>query len=177
MSFAFRLCTLEMDFDAYVTFLLRHDRELGLPYPFPVKLSFLSSPLILGKAMLVISEEPYDIVGAAGFVYGTGPRDYEDRDVCQIEVAFLREGCRRSLLFARGLQALVAEMKAGNPDVSQVQFWAPAAPEEPQERLFGRLSALPGASRAVVNDLALYTVPFVELERYSRRLNRCDSPL
>lgn len=169
MSYVYRSCELEMDHEAYVTFLLRHDAELNLPYPFAMKLGFLSSPLFLGKAMLVFHEESYDLAGAAGFVYGTGPRDYEDRDVCQVEVVIVRREYRRPTLFVEGLRALVAEMKAGNPDVRQVQFWTSPA-HAGLERLFAKLAALPGATRSVVNDRAFYTVPFRELEAYAGRL-------
>ncbi|TDF97059.1 hypothetical protein [Paenibacillus piri] len=163
-----------MDHEAYMDFLLRHHDELNLPYPFAMKLSFISSPLFLGKAMLVISEESYQMVGAAGFGYGTGPGDYEDRHICQIEVAFVEEGLRRTSLFVKGLHALVNAIKAGNPDVRQVQFWASAA-EERLERLFARFLALPGSTKSIVNNLALFTVPFHELEAYCNRLRRSTS--
>ncbi len=72
MEFMFRPCELEMDDELYIQFLLEHHNNLNLPYEFAVKLSFLSSPLIAGKAMLILREEPYEVVGAAGFVFGTG---------------------------------------------------------------------------------------------------------
>lgn len=169
MFFLFRPCTLEMDYAAYVRFLLQHHDELNLPYPFAVKLGFLSSPLIFGKAMLILSEEPYEVIGAAGFVYGTGSNQYEDRHIVQVEAAFIQQAFRRTSLFAQGLQRLVEEMKAGNPDVEQVQFWVPAN-NEGLEKLFARFAALPGSKRSLVNDLALYTIPFCEMEAYSGRI-------
>jgi len=169
MDFEFRPCTLELNYEAYVKFLLQHHDELNLPYSFAVKLSFISSPLLFGKAMLIFNEEPYEIAGAAGFVYGTGNNQYEDRHVCQVEVAFLQQGYRRTSLFTQGLQALVNEMKAGNPDVEKVQFWTSPSNGE-LEKLFSKLSALPGSTRSVINGLAFYTVPFRELESYSTRL-------
>ncbi|OAS14737.1 hypothetical protein [Paenibacillus oryzisoli] len=169
MSFEFRVSEFEMDHEAYMDFLLRHHDELNLPYTFGMKLSFISSPLLLGKAMLIISEESYDIVGAAGFGYGTGPGDYEDQHICQIEVAFIEKGLRRSSLFVQGLRALVHAIKAGNPDVQQVQFWASAAEEE-LDRLFAKFLALPGSTKSIVNHLALFTIPFNELEAYCNRL-------
>src|SRR6478752_5186562 len=103
MSFEFRVSEFEMDHEAYMDFLLRHHDELNLPYTFSMKLSFISSPLFLGKAMLIISEESYDMVGAAGFGYGTGPGDYEDQHICQIEVAFIEKELRSTSLFIQGL--------------------------------------------------------------------------
>jgi hypothetical protein len=169
MPFLFRRCELEMDHEAYMDFLLRHHSELNLPYPFAMKLSFISSPLVLGKAMLIFSEELYQVVGAAGFVYGTGQGDYKDRHICQVEAAFILKEHRRTALFVQALQALLDAMKAGNPDVQQLQFWA-AADQEELKRLFAKLSSLPGSTKSIVNSMALYTVSFHELEAYCRRL-------
>ncbi|TMV50926.1 hypothetical protein FE783_09710 [Paenibacillus mesophilus] len=168
MPFQFRPCTVEMDYKAYIHFLLQHHAGLNLPYPFAMKLSFISSPLLFGKGMLIIDEEPYEIAAAAGFVYGTGANEYKDRHICQVEVAFIRSEYRRTFLFIRGLQALVDEMKAGNPDVEQVQFWTSAEQGE-SEKLFSKFGALPGSTKTLVNDLAFYTVPFRELEALCRR--------
>lgn len=169
MSYEFRVSEFEMDHEAYMDFLLRHHNDLNLPYTFGMKLSFISSPLFLGKAMLIINEESYDMVGAAGFGYGTGPGDYEDQHICQIEVAFIEKELRGSTLFVQGLRALVHAIKAGNPDVRQVQFWASAAEEE-LDRLFAKFLALPGSTKSIVNHLALFTIPFHELEAYCNRL-------
>jgi hypothetical protein len=169
MSFEFRVSEFEMDHEAYMNFLLQHHHELNLPYTFGMKLSFISSPLFLGKAMLIISEESYDVVGAAGFGYGTGPGDYEDQHICQIEVAFIEKELRSTTLFAQGLRALVHTIKAGNPDIRQVQFWTSAA-EDGLDRLFAKFLTLPGSTKSIVNTLALYTVPFHELEAYCHRL-------
>lgn len=169
MSFEFRVSEFEMDHEAYMDFLLRHHDELNLPYTFGMKLSFISSPLLLGKAMLIISEESYDIVGAAGFGYGTGPGDYEDQHICQIEVAFIEKELRRSTLFVQGLRALIHAIQKGNPGVRQVQFWASATAEE-LDQLFAKFLSLPGSTKSIVNHLALFTIPFHELEAYCHRL-------
>ncbi|TBL73950.1 hypothetical protein [Paenibacillus thalictri] len=170
MFFEFRTCKFELDYETYTRFLLQHHDQLGLPYSFALKLSFLSSPLIFGKAMLIVSEEPYEAVGAAGYVYGTGANDYEDRHIAQVEVAFLQQPYRRTLLFLRSLQHLLTMMKEGNPEVEQVQFWTSADDHE-QERLFSKFKLLPGASASAgVNNMTFYTVPFNELEVYCGRL-------
>lgn len=173
MPYEFRPCDLEMDYESYVKFVIKHHDELNLPYSFAIKLSFISSPLIFGKAMLIFSEEPYEIVGAAGFVYGTGANQYEDWEVCQVEVAFIQKAYRRTFVFARGLQALIDQMKAGNPNVEKVQFWASEGQGE-LERLFTKFSALPGSTKSIVNNLALYTVSFHELEAYCLRFGAAD---
>ncbi|SDE44584.1 hypothetical protein SAMN02799630_03388 [Paenibacillus sp. UNCCL117] len=170
MSYDFRTCELEIHFTSYVQFLLSHHSELNLPYSFPQKLSFFSSPLMFGKAMLIIDEDMYEVVGAAGFVLGTGPQQYEDREICQIEAIFIENGHRGTLLFARAMQAFVRLIRSENPDVRQVQFWTAAEPESGLKQLLAKLCSLPGGSRTLVNELAFYTIPFPELENYCARL-------
>ncbi|MDQ1912526.1 hypothetical protein RAC89_19220 [Paenibacillus sp. GD4] len=152
-------------------FLLRHFADLNLPYAFAVKLSFVSSPLIFGKAMLILSDDDYDVVGAAGFVYGTGANSYEDRHICQVEVAYLRPEYRRTTLFMQGLLTLLGEIKAGSPEVEKVQFWVAEGQSE-EERLFSKFTALPGSERHIVNGLVCHQIPFRELEDYCSRFRR-----
>lgn len=183
MSFLFRPCNMEMDHQAYINFLLEHHDELNLPYSFAVKLGFISSPLMFGQAVLIFSEETYRIVGAAGFVYGTGPNGYKDRHICQVEVAYLEPEFRQTSLFMQGLLVLIGQIKAGNPEVETVQFWA-AETQAELERIFSRFNGLPGSNRFTVNHLTCHQFSFHELETYCRRfetrLNRhrvVDSPI
>ncbi|WP_338553130.1 hypothetical protein [Paenibacillus sp. KS-LC4] len=169
MPFIFRPCALEMDEEAYAAFLIQHHAELNLPYAFPMKLSFMGGPLILGKGLLLFSEEPYEIVGAAGFVCGTGEHDYEDQHICQIEIAFIRKEYRSTRLFANGLNALIELMKKTSPGVQQVQFWV-RADDCQLDRLLSKFTRLPGASRSSVNQLTLYKIPYSELEGYVQKL-------
>jgi hypothetical protein len=159
---------MEMDFDQYIKFLLQHHDELNLPYSFSMKLSFISSPLIFGKAVLIFNEDPYEIAGAAGFVYGTGANSFEDKHICQIEVAFLQKAYRHKFLFVHGLQAMVATIKADNPEVELVQFWV--SPDQKElDRLLAKFSALPGSTKSRVNSLDFYQIPFHELEAFCHR--------
>jgi len=160
-----------MDHEAYIKFVLEHHRDLNLPYPFHVKLSFAGSPLVLGKAMLVIDEESYELVGAAGFVFGTGANDHQDRDVCQAELAFLLPKHRGTPLFVRGLQALLDAAREANPDVEWFQFWIPGDRAE-LTSLFSKLAELPGAGVETANGLTLFRIPFGELAAYVRSFAR-----
>ncbi|CAG7648552.1 hypothetical protein PAESOLCIP111_05622 [Paenibacillus solanacearum] len=152
-------------------FLLRHYTDLNLPYDFAVKLSFISSPLLFGKAMLILSEEDYDVVGAAGFVYGTGPNGYEDRHICQVEVAYLRPEYRRTTLFMQGLLKLLGEIQSGGPEVEIVQFWVTEGQSE-EDKLFSKFIGLPGSKRFLVNGLACHQVLFRELEDYCSKFKK-----
>lgn len=171
MHYLCRPCSTELDYEEYMTFLLRHDAELNLPYPFAVKLGFLSSPLLFGKAMLVLSEEDYDVVGAVGFVYGTGANNYEDRQICQVEVMYLRPEHRRQTLFVQVLLALLAKLQEGGEAVERVQFWVKEDRTE-ENRLFSKALALPGSERHLVNGLFCYQIPYRELENYCLRFRR-----
>jgi len=170
MAYFIRPCTLEMDHESYMRFVIRHYRELRLPYAFAVKLSFMASPLALGQALLVVDEDSWEFVGAAGFVYGTGAGQYEDRHICQLEVAFLLEPQRRTRLFARGMQAVVELIERDNPDVRYLQFWTPADWTR-SEGVVRKLLSLPGSTVREDNGMALCRVPFDEFARYCRRLN------
>jgi len=167
MSFDYRSFFFEMDHEAYMRFLLEHDSELNLPYAYGMKLSFISSPLALGQGMLVLDEGTGETIGAVGFVYGTGAHEYEDREVCQIEVVYARPEYRSGALVRGGLRALVELIRSGNPDVKTVQFWVPAG-DESLRRLFAKLAALPGSTQSRVNDLDLYKLSYSELASYSR---------
>lgn len=122
----------------------------------------------MGKSLLLFSEEPYEIAGAAGFVCGTGEHDYEDQHICQIEIAFIRKEYRGTRLFAHGLNALIELMKKTSPGVQQVQFWV-RADERQLGRLLSKFTALRGASKSPVNHLMLYKIPFSELEGYVQK--------
>lgn len=157
-----------MDHDAYVSFLIQHHDELRLPYSFATKLTFVCSPLLFGKAMIVLDEDAYEIAGVVGYVYGTGADDYEDMRICQIEVAFIQQEYRGATLFMKGLKALIDVIQVDNPAVQQVQFWTPADQMD-LDRLFSHFMALPDATKSIVNDRAFYTLPFESLEMYVER--------
>ncbi|MCI3918857.1 hypothetical protein MO973_01250 [Paenibacillus sp. TRM 82003] len=164
-----------MDFKAYTHYLIERHSDLQLPYSFPMKLSFISSPLMYGKAMLVVDEDEYVPVGAAGFVFGTGADGYVNREVIQLEVLYVEKEYRRGRLLLRFLQALVDNMKAEEPNVRHVQFWA-AAREPEQIRLFAKILALPGSrSHTAENGLTLYQADYSELEAYFRRFSSANN--
>lgn len=169
MNAVFRQVELEMDHETYMKFLIGHHDGLNLPYAFPHKLGFLSSPLLYGKALLILDEESYEPVGAAGFVYGTGADEFQDRGLCQIEVAFLRQEYRGKPLFAGALLALLELMQrgAGEVEVRAAQFWL--KPEQARTRLFAKLLALPGAEATPVDGMLRCVVPYGELVAHARR--------
>lgn len=166
MSLLFRPCEFDMDHKAYADFLIHHHDQLNLPYSFASKLGFISSPLIFGKASLIFEEEAHRIIGAIGFVYGTGADHYEDRQVCQIETVFLLKEYRSSMLFPELLRRTLQLIHDGEPNVQTIQFWVDARQAEMTE-MFSKLLKLSGSQmQSADNGLALYRIPFIELERY-----------
>ncbi|SFA78854.1 hypothetical protein SAMN05216312_101491 [Cohnella sp. OV330] len=164
-SLIFRNCELDMDHASYLRYLISRHDALNMPYPFAIKLSFLASPLALGRATLIHGEDSYEKIGAFGFVYGTGPGEYEDRENCQIETVFIEPDSRSPVVFLAAARALVDSIREGNPDAAYVQFWT-VADHDPNERLFARIARLPGAARTVVEGLALYKAPLSELDAW-----------
>lgn len=169
MQVSFRPCVFEKDQDAYIRFLIERHNELGLPYPFAMNFSFFASPLLFGGAMLAIDPQRQRTIGAAGFVLGTGAQQYEDRQVCQIEVAFLLEEYRGTYVFPRFLRALVDLMRTSEPDVRQVQFWADTR-QTKRKRLYDKLLVVPGSTvQRAENGLSLYQTPYAPLEAFLNR--------
>jgi len=173
MPYFIRRCEFEIDNLAYIRFLLQHHDQLNLPYSFAAKLSFVSGPLIFGKALLIYSEEPYEVVGAAGFVYGTGADEFQNREVCQLEAVFLRKEARNGRLFRNVMTELLHAMKEGSPDVRTVQFWAVEG-HKAYGSLLSKLARLPEAQIKAVNDLSLYSLSVQQLERYCDRIRIMD---
>ncbi|MFD2334393.1 hypothetical protein ACFSR7_34560 [Cohnella sp. GCM10020058] len=173
----FRRCELEMDHASYLRYLISSHASLHLPYSFATKLSFLASPLVLGRAMLIHCEDTYENVGAFGFAYGTGPGEYEDRENCQLEVFYMEAKRRTPDVLLAAASQLVDDIREGYAEVRYIQFWVPSSSDTREGWLLRRIASLPEASRTVNGMLALYKLPLDELERWvrglaSRRANR-----
>lgn len=163
-----RPCNLEMDFDAYAKFMLAHAEDLNLPYSYGIKLSFFSSPLINGKALLILDEETNALLGALGGVFGTGEHNYEDREICQIEIVYVLEGYRGTRVFLRMLQDGLQLLREENPELQQIQFWIPAA-----ERRLDRMAAKFGGTRVAEENeggdgsgLVFYKIDYGKVDEY-----------
>ncbi|CAG7644306.1 hypothetical protein ACFQI7_09565 [Paenibacillus allorhizosphaerae] len=165
MSLQFSVCNYRAMFDHYLTLLLEHHGELNLPYDFATKLCLIASPLMHGKVIVCVDEEEHRLEGAIGCVYGTGANDFTDQDVCQIEVAFLREPFRSTPLFMRGLKFLTAFVSEDNAAVRQIQFWGPGG-HSGLRRLF---SKIPDMQRTEVGKLDFYKIELTALKQYCSR--------
>jgi len=167
MSFERRICRLEMDYGIFTRFLLSNYDELNMPYPFSMSLSFMASPMVLGQAVLVYREDPYEAVGAFGFVYGTGEHQYEDRRICQIAIAFLKEQYQRTPLLLVCMRELLKIIENGNAETEEIQFWISS--NHPGARLFARLGQLQSATcETGQGDMLLYRIPIHSMKAYCR---------
>ncbi|WP_270171142.1 hypothetical protein [Paenibacillus sp. SYP-B4298] len=171
-EFLFRSIThLEMDEERYLEYILSNYGDLGLDYSFPVALSFMHSPLLAGGGLIVFGEDPYIPVGVAGYVIGTGSNEFQDRDVCQIEIIHLLEPYRGTRLFLQLFMQLLENLRDHEPQVQRVQFWV--KPTEPRMlRLLSRMLRLPGGQCDQRSHLALYSVPYESLWNYGQALTR-----
>lgn len=171
-TFLFRSIThLEMDEERYLEYLLSHYGDLGLSYSFPVTLSFINSPLIAGGGLMVIEEEHYALAGAVGYVIGTGANEFQDTDVCQIEIIHLLAAYRGTRLLLQLLLQLLMKMREDGPHVQRVQFWAKPS-ERGTAKLFARIARMSGGQCTPRGDLTLYSVPYESLHQYCHSLVR-----
>lgn len=125
----------------YFLFLMRHYEELGLPYDFEMTFSFIGNPLLAGNAIIVRESNTQAIVGAIGFVFGTGQDQFEDQTICQVETIYIDPEWRRKSLFLTLLYTFVSYLQRNHPQVQRIQFWS-AADRHDLHRLFSKFSTL-----------------------------------
>lgn len=138
MSCSFFACASEMDFQHYLEFLLEHYRDLHLPYPFPVSLSFIASPVLMQQgSILCYDDHGVSVIGALGYILGTGENHYQDTHVVQIQAVCLHESYRGRTIFRKGLQFFTDHL-AQQREVSEIRFFAPA--DDKLHRLLTKVS-------------------------------------
>ncbi|SFE77448.1 hypothetical protein SAMN05216378_4030 [Paenibacillus catalpae] len=128
MSYDFSVSATAVYQEKYIQFLLQNYEDLNQPYPFPVTLSYISSPLLMeGKAILCKNEDG-ETVGAMGYIHGTGEQDYEDTEVIQLQIVFLHQTRRGSRLLLRAAQFLAQHWDQVQQPPSEIRFWIPNDP-------------------------------------------------
>ncbi|RNB83386.1 hypothetical protein EDM56_22235 [Brevibacillus fluminis] len=138
MSCTFSACASEMDYQNYLEFLLEHYRDLHLPYPFPVSLSFIASPVLMQQGSILCFDESEDRnIGALGYILGTGENHYQDTHVVQIQAVYLLEPYRSHTVFRKGLQFFTDHIVKQH-EVSEIRFFAPA--DDKLHRLLTKVS-------------------------------------
>lgn len=139
----------------YFLFLMRHYEELGLPYDFEMTLSFIGNPILAGNAIIAREQATKTIVGAIGFVFGTGGDQFEDHTICQVETVYIDKRWRRKPLFLTLLCTFASYLKREHPRVQRIQFWSPA--DRPDfVQLFEKISTLMKMNDKPFGSICLY---------------------
>ncbi|MDQ0171249.1 hypothetical protein [Paenibacillus tundrae] len=180
MSGYFSVCSTYMYQHRYMDFLLANYKELNMPYPFPVTLSYISSPLLIHGGAILYFDDEDEPAGALGYIYGTGENDYEDRHVIQIQVAFLTEQNRGSRLFLEGLCFLIQHLaeQADAELPQEIHFWT--AKDVRKHRLFSKFAKQSENVEGEYGGMSGYKVSLAHLRTYitslsrDRRVRVCD---
>ncbi|MCQ6562368.1 hypothetical protein [Paenibacillus mendelii] len=151
MNYYFQLCATARYQERYISFMLEHYKELNLPYPFPVSLSFIASPILMKEDAILFFDSDDEIAGALGFIYGTGDNNYQDTHIVQIQTIFIVEQHRRTRLLLEAIQYLTQFLEQTDKNVTELRFWTPA--EDGLRRLCAKL-----AKREAVMDTALGSI-------------------
>jgi len=138
MSYYFSICSSEMYQQKYMELLLEHYEQLRLPYPFPVALSYIASPVLMRYESFLCFNEEGEVIGAFGCIFGTGEKEYEDTDIVQIQVVCFAEPYRGTLLFAKALSFFTEYLEQLDHEVTELRFWAPA--DDDLKKLFAKIS-------------------------------------
>jgi len=163
----FSICTTEMYQQKYMLFLLENYKDLNLPYPYPVTLSFIASPLLMTKESFLCFNDLDEVIGAFSYIYGTGEKQYEDRHVIQMQVVFFREEYRATRLFLQALQFMTEHIAYMGDDVREVRFWAPA--DDRLRRLFGKIADIVSSADSTFGLLDEYHARFSAWKSYAAR--------
>ncbi len=120
------------------------------------------------EAILIFNDED-ELVGAIGYIHGTGEYNYENREIIQIQTVFIDEAYRHTRLFYRGLQFLAQHLQESAQPITELRFWAPAHAELYQ--LFSKFAERTATTdHAAFGLLDEYRIRFLELLAYTNRM-------
>jgi len=172
VSYYFQVCSTEVYQERYILFLLQHYEDLQSPYPFPISLSYLASPILMRNEAIICFDEDHNVIGALGYIHGTGEHNYEDTHVIQIQSLYLLEPYRRSRLFLEGLRFLIQHLEQlyKPAPVSEIRFWAPSSPY--LRRLLSKLATRTFPSHSEAGTIDEYYSTLAEWQLYSNRFRQ-----
>ncbi|OBR68082.1 hypothetical protein A7K91_07650 [Paenibacillus oryzae] len=125
MGYYVQECKTEFYGQVYATYLLSHYADLKLPYSFSMAFQFLTSPLLVGSAFLCFNDQD-EVVGAFGYIRGTGEKNYEDTHVAQLQIIHLSEAHRGGVLLGVALQGLMEQVREQAEEIRHFHFWVPS---------------------------------------------------
>lgn len=160
----FSVCRTLFHEHRYIDFLLARYDELNLPYSFPVSLSYLASPLLMGGTAILCYDGNDEVCGALSYIHGTGEHNYEDRDIIQIQVAYLADACRSTRRFYEGLRFLTNCLAGQEENIQEIRFWAPGNARS--RRLFCKFAEPVATAQQPEGPLDGYRVYMKQLQDY-----------
>ena len=173
MSYYFARCSTVMHEQKYVEFLLEHYQDLNLPYSFPISLSFIASPLLMedekGECFLCFSDQ-HEVIGALGYIYGTGENQYQDTHLIQIQIVYFREEYRKTTLFLHTLQFLIQYIAQLDREVKEFRFWTPA--NDDLQRLFTKIADKINSLETAFGPLDEYHASFSHWYAYANKFRQ-----
>lgn len=164
MDVSFSVCATAMYQAKYLDFMLKHYDDLGMPYPFMVSFGFIASPVLMEKEAILCLDEENEVVGALGYIFGTGEKQYEDKQVVQMQAVYLDKAFRGTRLFLKGLQFLLHHLKHQPVSVTELVFWTGQDPF--MNRLAAKFASLESVTESEFGRLSAYRVPVPDLEAY-----------
>ncbi|MFT9849466.1 hypothetical protein [Aneurinibacillus sp. REN35] len=167
MSYYFSICSSAMYQQKYLEFLLEHYNQLHLPYSFPVALSFIASPILMERESFLCFNEEHEVIGAFGYIYGTGENDYEDTHIIQMQIVFLQEEYHGTTVFLKGLQFLTQYLAQLDQEVTEFHFWAPA--DAYLRQLFTKIAQKVSSSETAFGTIDEYHASFSAWRTYAAK--------
>lgn len=164
MGYYFSVCSTHMYQFNYIDFVLEHYRELNLPYAFPAALSYIASPLLMESEPILGFDDEDQVVGALGYIHGTGENNYADRHIVQLQAAYIVERHRRTGLFVQGLQFLLQHLALQEEKVEELRFWTENTPSN--RRLYTKFAKRFASADNDSGSLDAYRVSTSELQAY-----------
>lgn len=170
MNYYITRCATGMYEQKYIEFLLEHYKELNLPYSFPVGLSFISSPVLLKGEIFLAFNDDYEVIGALGYIHGTGENEYEDKEIVQIQAVYIVEEYRNTLLFIKGLQHIIQHIALTKQAVKEFRFWTAA--DDGMRRLCAKIADRRGTKDGRIDE---YVAPYSAWKKYASKFRDAEA--
>lgn len=123
MSYNYRKCQTEEDFERFSEFYVTHRHHLNPPIDLSYVLTDISFIIQFGHIILGtnLKEEP---ISFGCYFYGTPQNDFKDQESVYINVAMIDPQYRNTRAFIRGLQSLADFVQECEHSIEYVTFHA-----------------------------------------------------
>lgn len=140
MSINYKVCTSDEDYAQASLFLIKHRRDLHPSFLVIDMVELIYSYITEGN-LIVVTEEEGQVVGMAGYYYGTPELDYSDKhEVVFVDQAIITRSRRSTRVFLRGFQYLANQITQDHPEVHEFRF-AALSDNTYLQRLYSKFAA------------------------------------